>query len=79
MHRLQIPLPSVTLMMLISTNQASQELNYALSWPSRQLLQSHTNVLSMMQIMLCAYNASIQLVSSVKSMFVGNLNARKVM
>ena len=71
-------LTSVILMILISTSQASQELNCALSWPSGQLLQSQTHVLSMMQITLCVYNAKSQLVCSIKSTFVKNLNATNV-
>ena len=35
--------------------------------------------LAMMQSTLYAYNASSQLVSSIKGMFVGSPNARKVM
>ena len=57
---------------------ALQELNYTPTKHGRLLLRSHTHVLSMMQITLCVYNASSQLVSSVKSMFVWSLNARKV-
>ena len=45
-HRHQVPLASVIAITLISTNQASEELNYALTWPSRRLFQSHTRAIS---------------------------------
>ena len=31
---------------LISTGQASEELNYTTTWPSRQVLYSHTHAIS---------------------------------
>ena len=67
-------------MTLISTTQASEELNYASTWPIRQLLRSHTYAIShdADRAFVRAYNASSQLVSSIKSTFVENSNARKV-
>ena len=79
----QVLLASVIVMTLISTNQTSEELNYTPTWPSRWVLQNHIphdNVqLAMMQSALCAYNASSQLVSSIKGAFVKSPNAQKVM
>ena len=39
-------LASVIAITLISTSQASEELNYALTWPSTRLFQSHTRAIS---------------------------------
>ena len=33
-------------MTLISTGQASEELNYIITWPSRQVLHTHTHTVS---------------------------------
>ena len=77
-HRHQVLLASVIAMTLISTSQASEELNYVPTWPSRQLLEAIHMQLAMMQIALHAYNASSQLVRSIKSTFVEDPNARKV-
>ena len=45
-HMHQVLLMSVIVMTLISTSQASEELNYTPTWPSRPLLQSHTCAIS---------------------------------
>ena len=67
-------------MILISTSQASEELSYSPTWPSRWLPQSYTRAISHDAdwAFFHTYNASSQLVSSDKSTFVENPNARKV-
>ena len=60
-------------MTLISTSQDSEELKYAPTWPSRQLLQSHTSVISHNT----EHTSSSQLVISVKSTLVDNPNVIK--
>ena len=73
----QVPLVSVIMMTLLSTSQASEELNYAPTWPSNKSCKTIHVRLAMIQSMLCAYNACCQLVSSVKGMFAESLNTKK--
>ena len=48
-HRHQVALVPVITITLISTSQASEEVNnYAPTWPSQRLLQSHTRAIGHM-------------------------------
>ena len=76
-HSHQVPLASVIAMTLISTSQASEQLNYTPTWPADDCCKAIHVRLAMMQSVLCAYNASSQLVS-IKGTFVESPNARKV-
>ena len=77
-HRHQFPLASVIVMTLIFTSQASEELNYAPTWPADDCCESHTNAISHYADHIHTYNANSQLVSSIKSIFAKNPNTRKV-
>ena len=63
---------------LFSTSHAPDESNYTPTWPSRQPLQSHTCAVSHDSGHASLYNASSQLISSIKGTFVDSPNARKV-
>ena len=62
-------------MTLISNSQTLEELNYAPTWPSRQLLLSHICMISH-DTESASYNAMI---NSGKGTVVESLNARKAM
>ena len=76
----QVLLASIIMMTLISTSQASEELNYTPTWLSRWVLWNHKCVISHhAESMLHAYIASSKLaISSIKGMIIESLNVRKV-
>ena len=66
---------SVIVITIVSTSQASEELSLA----DDQCKATHERLTLIQSAFLRVYNVSIQLIGSVKGMFVESMNTRKIM